>query len=651
MDFEELQITPKITTAKITQFKNAGINSVNDLVRIYPKRYIDYRIPTTVSMAQNGQKCAMKLEVRDVVRKMGQNTGYVTAYCREVTEYTPVKVIWFNEYIYDKVYSFLDKEVMVAGVFTNNQYGIQITNPDVITDDINEAFRIYPIYKKIPKMGEDYFNRVMKASLEQFNEKDSLSEDIIQKFNLLTEKELINCLHKPKDIEDIKKANKRLVFEALYPFCRKLIKDAETIQKLSRFKPYKLTKCNELIQLLPYELTDDQKAIVKKFMEDAQAGKRVNALVQGDVGSGKTIIAFLLMVAMSDNGYQSVLMAPTGILAKQHFEELRSYVEPMGLTAVYLSGDLKAKEKREVLKMIEDGTANFVVGTHSVISDSVKFKNLGLTVVDEEHKFGVVQRENLKNKADIGVHNISMSATPIPRSLAITLYGDAVDIYTIKSMPKGRLPIKTAVVNNYRSMFTFMEKEIREGHQAYMVCPLIEGTDLDSDEEKPISVNEAYRLARDYFEPRNINVEVITGKMKDEEKTEKIKAFKDNKAQVLIATTIIEVGTNVPNATVIAIMNAERFGLAGLHQLRGRVGRNKLQSYCMLVSTQQNNPRLEVMCETTNGFEIAEADLKLRGTGDFLGTRQSGEDKNVMLMLKYPKFYQAIKDYIKTGGN
>ena len=321
----------------------------------------------------------------------------------------------------------------------------------------------------------------------------------------------------------------------------------------------------------------------------------------------------------------------------------------MGLKAVYLSGDLKAKEKRECLKMIEDGTANFIVGTHSVISDSVKFKNLGLTVVDEEHKFGVIQRETLKNKADIGVHNISMSATPIPRSLAITLYGDAVVIYTIKSMPKGRLPIRTAVVNNYKSMLQFMEQEIRQGHQAYMVCPLIESGEIEKDEKKPISVTEAYELANNYFEPRGIKVEVITGKMKDEEKTEKITTFKENKAQVLIATTIIEVGTNVPNATVIAIMNAERFGLAGLHQLRGRVGRNSLQSYCMLVSTQKDNPRLEVMCETTNGFEIAEADLKLRGTGDFLGTKQSGEDKNVLLMLKYPKYYEAIKNYIKTG--
>jgi ATP-dependent DNA helicase RecG len=346
-------------------------------------------------------------------------------------------------------------------------------------------------------------------------------------------------------------------------------------------------------------------------------------------------------------------MAPTGVLARQHFKELSSYAEKFGYETVYLGGDLKAKEKKEVLKKIKSGEAAFVVGTHAVISDDVEFKSLALTIVDEEHKFGVIQRESLRKKAGEGVHNISMSATPIPRSLALTLYGDAMDIFTISTMPNGRKPVKTAVVNEDKAVFDFMNHEIKKGHQCYIVCPLIGGDGVIPDEDKgpPESVEEVYQKVCDYFLINNPSVKaaVITGKMKDEEKTRIIGEFSRNETQILIATTIIEVGVNVPNATVITVMNAERFGLAGLHQLRGRVGRSDLQSYCMLKSTELENDRLKVMCRTTNGFEIAEEDLKLRGTGDFLGTRQSGDDENVKLMLKYPQIYEQIKDYIKEN--
>jgi len=356
------------------------------------------------------------------------------------------------------------------------------------------------------------------------------------------------------------------------------------------------------------------------------------------------------MFSMADNGFQSVLMAPTGVLAKQHFKELSSYSEKYGYNTVYLGGDLKAKEKKEVLKKIKSGEAHFIIGTHAVISDNVEFKNLALTIVDEEHKFGVIQRETLRKKASEGVHSISMSATPIPRSLALTLYGDAMDIYTISTMPNGRLPVKTAVTNENKAIFSFMQKEIEKGHQCYIVCPLIEN-DTDDDRELPESVEEIYQKVCDYFliHNKNIKASVITGKMNDEEKSRIIGEFSKNETQILIATTIIEVGVNVPNATVIAIMNAERFGLAGLHQLRGRVGRGNLQSYCILKSKELENERLQVMCETTDGFKIAQEDLKQRGTGDILGVKQSGEDENVKLMLKHPKIYEAIREYVREN--
>lgn len=647
MNLELLNIPEK----KISQLKKKGIETIEDVTHMFPNKYIDYRNPKNLNNAVSGERCSMILYIMEVKKR----EKYVEAVCREEETRGDVKVKWFfQDYKYNEIYNLYKMHATVCGFFTKDPtFGCSFNNPDLFTTDVEGGLCIYPVYGKIKGMSDIYFSDIINKAIDIYkqNINDRFSADIRDYFKIEDECTMLNLMHHPKTVNDIFRGNKRLVFETLYDFAEKMIKSSEGIQKLSNIIPTKLMNCNKLIKELPYMLTDDQKKIVKTFMEQARSGKRVNALIQGDVGCGKTVCAFLLMFAMSDNGYQSALMAPTGVLARQHYEELTKYAEKFGLKTVYLSGDLKAKEKKEALEKIKDGTANFIVSTHAVLSDKVEFKNLGLTIVDEEHKFGVVQREILKKKADMGVHSISMSATPIPRSLALTLYGDALDIYTIESMPSGRKPVKTAVVNDNLSAFTFMEHEIKKGHQCYIVCPLISDENLiNADDDTEIeSVMSVYKKTEDFFGIKGIKSAVITGKMKDEEKNSIIDSFAKNETQILIATTIIEVGVNVPNATVMTIMEADRFGLAGLHQLRGRVGRSDIQSYCLLKSTKQNNDRLMAMCRTNNGFEIAEEDLKLRGTGEFTGTRQSGEDRNVRLMLKNPKFYQDIKEYIKNN--
>ena len=403
-----------------------------------------------------------------------------------------------------------------------------------------------------------------------------------------------------------------------------------------------LANTNKFLNSLPYKLTADQQETLSAMVDKAKKGQRINSLVQGDVGCGKTIVAFTMMFSMADNGYQSVLMAPTGVLAEQHYKELKEYAEKHSYKAVYLGSNMKASERKKALKGIEDGTYNFVVGTHSVINKDVKFKALGMAVIDEEHRFGVDQRNGAIKEGNC--HVITMSATPIPRSLALTIYGKATDVYTIKTMPNGRKPVKTKIFNKEQGIFKFMQNQIAEGRQCYIVCPLKEENEKLENVE---SVEEVYQKVNNYFKDSGIRTEMLVGGMSKEDTDSILSEFTKNNVQMLIATTIVEVGVNVPNASVILIRNAERFGLATLHQLRGRVGRGSYQSYCILQSDDEANPRLNAMVQTTDGFEIAQIDLNLRGSGDFIGTKQSGENREVMLMLQYPEFYKKIEKYVE----
>lgn len=646
MEYTELDI--KIPEKKIKQLEKKGYKTVDDIVRAKPLHYCDYRRESSLGSCQSGDRCMFHLRLTKCVKKMGSKAAYVRGTCETLDKKERLSIMWFDRYIYETVNMLVNKEIVVGGEVFCGEKGIQITNPDIFEAYTKGSFRIYPIYSKIPQMSTEYFLKVLNAAIAKYNNVEYLPECITKHFNTVSVKDMIKGLHKPENEEEIKKANYRRIVEKMYPFCKLMVEMSEEATNTDII-PNKLDKTMKIISKLPYKLTVDQKKVLNEFTQKARSGRRVNALVQGDVGSGKTICAILLMMTVVENGYQGVLMAPTGILAKQHYEEIVRLTKDTGINSIFLSGGMKTSEKKSALRFIESGSANIIVGTHSVISDDVQFKKLGIVIVDEEHKFGVQQRELLKKKAEEGAHSISMSATPIPRSLAQTIYADCVDMYTIESMPAGRQPVQTAIAKFPKTAFNFMSKEIKAGHQCYIVCPLIDAgdSDTDADDDRIYSVEDTCNMAKYYLSGINAKVAMVTGKMKEEEKSEIIAAFQRNEYQVLVASTVIEVGVNVPNATVITVMNAERFGLAGLHQLRGRVGRSSLKSYCILYSTKNDNQRFEIMCKTTNGFEIAEEDLKLRGTGNIVGLEQSGTNEELELMLRYPRIYDEMRKCIK----
>lgn len=645
MDLSEIGISEK----KINQFQKKGITTVEELVYFYPSYYKDYREVKNLNDLSDGEKCAMIVTLKDIDLDKRSKIPKVEVTAIEKYSLKYIRLTWFNKsYLYKPLKSLQDMDIAVCGTLTVNQYGYQIINPENIETDFKKIFKICPEYSVIQGITKDYLEKSIDKALESQEWEDFISEEFRRKFGVIPMRDMLYKIHHPENEHDILEAKKRIVFNQLYDLIVQMLSDEQEVNRKSNFKAVKLTKCNQVIDKLPYELTEDQKHVIKELVYDTKKGKRVNALIQGDVGCGKTICAILLMLAMSDNGYQSVLMAPTGVLAKQHYEEIQRYLTLFGLEAVYLSGELKASKKKKALKKIENGETDFVVGTHSVITDKVKFKNLALTIIDEEHKFGVIQKENLRKKAEAGVHSVTMSATPIPRSLALTLYDDALDIYTITTMPSGRKPIKTAIVNYPVAIYKFMQKEIDLGHQGYIVCPKIEDAEEDPDPDYR-SIDSVYEEAKAYFSAYGTSVAAITGKMKEEEKLKILEQFQNGTINILIATTIIEVGVNVPNATVIAIMSAQRFGLAGLHQLRGRVGRNSLQSYCILQSSDRSNERLQALCDSTDGFLLAEKDLQMRGAGDFVGIKQSGSNETINLVIKYPRLYRDLKNAIRNG--
>jgi ATP-dependent DNA helicase RecG len=402
---------------------------------------------------------------------------------------------------------------------------------------------------------------------------------------------------------------------------------------------------DKLLSSLPYQLTEDQQAAVDGMLRHIGSGQRLNALLQGDVGCGKTIVAFLMLCAIISSGCQGVLVAPTRQLASQHYQDMQELLVPLGIQVGYL-GDATSKkaQRRKVLEGLADGSIQIAVGTHALFSPSVKFHDLGMVIVDEEHKFGVLQRESLVARANAGVHCITMSATPIPRSLAIAMYGSGLQVYSILTRPKGRMPVKTLAVapDEMDRLNSFLRYQAASGHQTYVVCPAIEhGTSERM--ENVISVEQAYDWLK-CFEAEGIHTEVLTGRTLKTESAEILERFRKNETQILLATSVIEVGINVPSATGIIILSAERFGLASLHQLRGRVGRGADQGYCIVYSPEaHSNPRLQALCKTTDGFKIAEEDLRLRGAGDFLGTQQSGDNRYVSLMLANPDKFQDIR--------
>ena len=629
-----------VTPAKEKQFNKKGIFSVEDLIRFFPRAYNDCSNITGI-LPENAVSIII-VRINDV-RLYNNGTPVIVATCTEKQSGKRVNISWFHQnYLYSRICFLRNSEVLVSGKITYNmQYdNYSISSPLVFTSDIKNGARIYPVYSKINGMSDEYLSGKIAEALK-FDVQEICPEHVIQDNKLLSLQAAINELHSPTSTERLELAKERLVFDDLLYFALRMEQSDRMVSRGSQYGVKTLKMTTQIIESLPYSLTEDQKNTLRSMVLHMKQGKRINALVQGDVGCGKSIIAFLMMVVAADSGYQAVLMAPTQVLAKQHYEDFSNLVAPFGLKTVLLGGNImKKSEKEKILEEIRTGEIQFVIGTHAVLNKEIQYKALAVAITDEEHKFGVLQRASLVEKASTGVHSITMSATPIPRSLAMVIYGNNIQMHTIKTMPRGRMPVKTAVSNNLNGVFRFLLQQINQGRQIYVVCPMIE---KNEDVVGVKSVEEISELYRNILEPKGISVSTLTGKTPKDEAAEIISRFKCGEIKVLVSTTVIEVGVNVPNASAIVIHNAERFGLSGLHQLRGRVGRGKYQSYCVLFSDDKNNERLAAMVATNDGFKIAEEDLRLRGAGEFIGTKQSGDDKYMALMLAYPERYEEIK--------
>lgn len=647
MQISELEF---ITPRKVKQFEDKGITTVEELLKLVPKKYFDCRTSTKLSPEISGNNVCIIGKTTSYLKTIG-NEKKILQFWVEDEYKNRISVMWFNQMFMQARLDAIakDEKIIVFGrVSYNDEYGnYTISNPTIFSNRVEENKKIVPVYKKISGMSEEYYNETINVALDKIKVREYLSESVRNEFGLCEyNKDFFRKIHRPNDTGELEQVQRRMIFDDLFYFASKLFREQKTTQ-VSDFTLEKTEMLEMAMKNLPYQLTDDQKNTVDAIVKTAKEGKRINALVQGDVGCGKTIISFLSMIAFAENGYQCVLMAPTQVLAKQHFEGLVDIVSKYGFKVAHLRSGMKVRERKALAEGIKNGEYSFVVGTHTVFSDFVEYNNLALVITDEEHKFGVEQRDALVEKAENGVHTITMSATPIPRTLAITLYGDSKEVFTISQMPNGRKPVITGITLDDEKALRFIRREIKNGRQCYVVCPLIKNSDSEKMEGVE-SVESVYDRIISYFSDDNsIKTAILTGKQSSEEVENTIKRFSNNEIQILVSTTVIEVGVNVPNASVIMIRNAERFGLAQLHQLRGRVGRGSYQSYCLLCTEDEENKRLNAMCMTNSGFEIAKADLQQRGTGDLIGTKQSGDNKYVELMLKYPSFYDRIKQKVK----
>ena len=653
MNLEVLGVKP----AKIKQFEGKGIYTVADLLQYLPRAYKDMRRITGI--LPKDQVSLVCGTIVSCERKPGNGKHFVVAKVLVEPRNVEMSVLWFNmPWRVNQLRPLAERRarVLIAGKIDCNNFGYNLVQPDIFEPYADKVLRIYPVYRAISGMSSAYLEETMRSAISTgLQESEVLPRDIVEASGEVTMPIALRYIHRPQTMEEVEQGRSRILFNDLLYFAIHNELNRSEVSAGSQYNIKTRSLVNKILRSLPFQLTPDQQKAVNDMIEHAEDGRRINALVQGDVGAGKSIIMFLMTAAFVDSGYQAAIMAPTQVLAKQHYEAVVEMMEPHGIKTVFLDSTLKKKDRNEILKKIASGEAQIIVGTHSCIGKDVIYKDLALTVVDEEHRFGVKQRTAIVEKASRGVHSITMSATPIPRSLAQVVFGDNIQLHTIRSMPNGRKPVMTRVFKNQIGNMKFILKEVQAGHQAYVVCPMIE-----TNEKVPglKSVDQVSREYIDFLGPHGVRIATLTGKTSKEETEKTITRFKNGEIDVLIATTVIEVGVNVPNATVMIITNAERFGLSSLHQLRGRVGRSNLQSYCVLQSedeTPKGVARLQVMCDTTDGFKIAEADLEQRGAGDLLGTQQSGDNKYVSLMIANPEKYnyaaKVAKELIHRGSD
>lgn len=641
-----------VADKKISQFEKKKIESIEDLLWFTPTYYTDCSKVVQIKDlgVVEGQCVTVKGRIERI--KLGPKT-----FSAVVKDDTGVMTVtWFGQhYLMSKLHRgdrffFCGTPSKVPPYLVTDDEEYSIISPVAFGLDVGCQSAIIPHYRKIVGMSNDYLVSKIEMALDFMHSNntmpDYMDETLRKALNVCSTEEFLEKAHRPQNKQDMAAVEMRRVIDILFPFAFKLkIRDTD-YAKRSPFVISKTGLQEKFIRELPYRLTDDQSTTVKELTEKMRNGERVDALIQGDVGCGKTVVALALAVAAAENGYQVALMCPTTVLAGQHYENINSQMAPYGLKVAFFRSGMAAKEKKALLAEVASGEVNIVIGTHAIISESVMFHNLGLTIVDEEHRFGVNHRDRLAQKAKAGVHNISMSATPIPRTLALAVYGKRTQVYNIRTMPNGRKPVQTVVFRKEEEkVYEAMYRQIKDGHQCYVVCPLIDDSEGERMQDVD-SVHKTYKKISDWFAQRHpqVKVEEIDGRLKTETAEKRLEEFAQGKSHILVSTTIIEVGVNVPNATVMFVKSAERFGLAQLHQLRGRVGRGNYQSYCVLSPTDPKKPceRLAVMARTADGFEIADKDLELRSMGEIVGIKQSGADVAVDVMLQYPGIYKNV---------
>ncbi len=644
---ENVQYLKGVGPTKAKQLENLGIYTVYDLITHFPREYEDRNNLRKINEFVIGENVVFVAEIatRPQIRRKGR--GFSLTYFYASDDTGRVRVSIFNQpYLQDKLE--IGKKFAFFGKIDEGKLGLEIVNP-VITEieKIDQIKGYYPIYPLTHGLKNGTLAKIIDETLaKKYALPEIFTEDFRKKYNLCEINYAINNIHRPESLQAIEVSRKRLIFEELFLLQLALLSIRNKNFETRKGVKFEDTDYIEFLKVLPFELTNAQMNVVKEIAKDMSEEKPMNRLVQGDVGSGKTVVAAIAMYIAVKNGYQSCLMAPTTILANQHYEELKKYFEQFNMKVDLLTGSTTLKKKKEILEKLKTGEIDILIGTTAMVSDNVEFKKCGLVITDEQHRFGVKQRMTLNakgNNADVLV----MTATPIPRTLALMVYSD-LDMSIIDELPKGRIPIKTYVVNETLEdrINNFIRKEIEKGRQAYVVCPLIE-------ENEELDLTDATNLYERYKNEifKDLEVGFLNGKMKKKEKEAIMEDFKMGKIKIIVSTTVIEVGVNVPNATLMIIENADRFGLATLHQLRGRVGRSTYESYCVLKTknmSKECRERLGIMVKSNNGFEIAEKDLDLRGPGDFFGIRQHGlPEFKLANLLKDTKLLKITNDAAK----
>ncbi|SEA86620.1 ATP-dependent DNA helicase RecG [Oribacterium sp. KHPX15] len=636
----------ELTKAQLNTLEKNHITNKYHYHRLLPLHYMDNTVETGVSQELNG--CHVTIIGRIIDVKTGTSSkGAAWLRCTVINKKTGYHVGVMNFFAtkrVEKLYSYwmtLQCDVLIGGELSYNPQfgdkGFSIVSPDTFTIDVEKNMVVKTVLSSIKGISEEKMRAFLEEKLKD-REEDTLPEELLSRLNLDEINEAVRKALFPSTMKEAVEGRKRLLFNDILNFAGRM----ELEKRDTPSGGIKITKCElteKIIASLPYELTNGQRSAYESIKYEMMQGNYVNALVQGDVGCGKTIISFLAMLLAAENGFQAVLLAPTKILAKQHYDKLLSLIKGTSMSASLIVSDTlnkKGSETDEMLREIANGNCKLIVGTHSVMSDRLRFKRLGLSIVDEEHRFGVEQREAVKS-----IDYIGMSATPIPRTLATAIYGDTTKIFSVKEKPGNRKGVRTLYDNGIH-LKKYIQQILDLHQQIYVVCPMIVDGKKGSTTEGVLSTEKATKKLQEMFP--DYRVEEMTGVTSNEETDAILNDFHDGKVDILVSTTVIEVGVDVPNATLILIMNAERFGLSQMHQLRGRVGRGDKLSFCVLVSKDTENENIKTLLETDDGFEIAEKDLKfLRKSGDLFGSEQSGRNKYIDEIVLYPNLYKATQ--------